>query len=238
MSSNINGFLYEEKIINNLLQLGLSGVITEAAGASASAPDADMKVDGKIFNIEIKMNKNAQMGGTSIRWSDSKIKLVKQVDGEIEDLLIDAINNKKNDIINLLSFISEKQKEDFNTFPITCEKEIWELAAKKNLLVNAKIKYDSNFIKEHYAKKNIYYMQIGEAGLFYLKENPANLPIPELNGEIDIEIRTGRSGSKKLKDGRKVVGGGIRVQGRLKTKNKSPYTLENIESIKRLIFSK
>jgi hypothetical protein len=101
--------------------------------------------------------------------------------------------------------------------------------------VNVKIKNTVDFISKHYAKKGIFYIQIGGAGLFYLAGNPANLPIPQLQGNIDIEIRSARSGAKMLASGVEVVGGGIRVQARLKTKGQSPFTADDPGSLKRML---
>ena len=94
---------------------------------------------------------------------------------------------------------------------------------------------DAEFICEHYRKKGINYIQIGGAGLFHMGENPANLPIPKLEGAINLEVRAGRSGSRKGKDGIERVSGGLRVQGRLQFDGKSNYTLESVESIKEMM---
>ena len=73
--------------------------------------------------------------------------------------------------------------------------------------------------------------------MFYLSENPANLPIPKLEGQIDIEIRAGRSGSKKNASGVAVVSGLLRAQGRLRFQGQSPYTLDDPESVRAMIMS-
>ena len=78
-------------------------------------------------------------------------------------------------------------------------------------------------------EKKCYYIQIGGAGLFYLKSNPLNLPIPQLTIPMAIELRLGRAGSKPDKQlGVDVASGNIRAQGRLdsKSKIKSPYSLD------------
>ena len=61
---------------------------------------------------------------------------------------------------------------------------------------------------------------------------------PRLDGQIDIELRAARSGSKKNTEGVSMVGGGLRAQARLKFKGMSPYTLDNPESIKLLMGNK
>ena len=104
--------------------------------------------------------------------------------------------------------------------------------------INAKIRKDAEFIINHYKKKNIHYIQIGGAGLFYLDRNPANLPVPKLQGEIDIELRAGRSGAKVNSAGVPMVGGLLRAQGRLRFEGSSNFTLDNPDSVRRLLISK
>ena len=77
-------------------------------------------------------------------------------------------------------------------------------------------------------------MQIGGAGLFYLDENPANLPVPKLEGEIDIELRAGRSGSTLNAAGVRRVSGLLRAQARLKFKGESPISLDSPSGIAKL----
>ena len=93
--------------------------------------------------------------------------------------------------------------------------------------INAKIKKNTQFIIDHYKDKGIHYIQIGGAGLFYLDQNPANLPIPKLEGEIDIELRAGRSGSSLNAAGQRRVSGLLRAQARLKFKGSSPISLDS-----------
>jgi len=134
---------------------------------------------------------------------------------------------------NLLSAIEAKK------IPATVEVGKWVAAKKNGLLkpLNVKIKRSTQFIINHYKKKGVNYIQIGGAGLFYLADNPANLPVPRLDGEINIELRPGRSGSKMRKDGTKVAGVGLRVQGRLQFDGTSPYTLDDPESIRDMLDS-
>ena len=148
------------------------------------------------------------------------------VDENTTELIIEALKPKQEDIESFLNFLNQ------DGFPVNCSKAQWTEAKECGLLkpLNVKIRKDVSFIADIYKSKNIYYIQIGSAGLFYLSENPAKLAIPKLEGEIDIELRAGRSGSKNG-----MVGGSLRAQGRLKFKGKSPYTLDDPESIKKLI---
>lgn len=238
-SSNQGGFQYESTVISAIRKAGLTGKITSGAGANAAAADADIKIGGQIFNIEVKLNNNAQMGGSSVRFGREGVTLVKEMERDTEELLKAAIANEATALNRFISFIANRTPKAINRktsgFPMSCTKEAWDAAASKKLLVNVKIKHSADFIAKHYAKKGIFYIQIGGSGLFYLAGNPANLPIPKLSGDINIEIRSARSGAKTLASGIEVVGGGIRVQARLKASGKSPYTADDPASLLQMI---
>jgi hypothetical protein len=235
MSNNKNGFEYENIVIDCLKQVEINGLISEAAGSSSWGSDADFTINNKTYNLEIKLNSGAQMGGTSIKLENGIFTICNKIDDELKKLINETMGYHLSPLKNLVDFINKEENKKLTGFPLTCKKSSWENARNEKLLINDKILFNVDFICEHYAKKNTFYIQIGQAGLFYMKNNPANLPIPKLDGEVYIEIRTGRSGSKKTSTGEEVVAAGIRVQGRLKTNCQSDYTLDNVESIKKLI---
>jgi len=237
MNAINSGFEYEKKILDTLKTTNIIGHISNSAGSSSAVCDADFKINGDIYNLEIKLDSNAQMGGSSVKYnlSDDSFSFIDSIEPDIQTLLLPALESKKPAILRLINFIIEKEATYNKKIPIVCTKDTWSLAQKENLLVNAKIPFDTNFIAAHYQKKNVFYVQIGGAGLFYLSANPANLPIPKLEGKINIELRTGRSGAKLRTSGTNMVSGGLRVQGRLKTKNKSPHTLDTIDGVQKLL---
>jgi hypothetical protein len=233
MGCNTGGFEFEQQVIDTLIAAGVCGTITEGAGASAADADADMMVNGVRHLIEVKQDAKAQMGGTSLKFNGSFEVVGKGVSEETVGAICTEMNKKRGEIKNLLDFIGA------DSFPASCEKKVWDEAKEKGLLVpvNTIVKRDAQFICDHYRKKGIHYIQIGGAGLFHMGENPANLPVPKLEGAINLEVRAGRSGSRKGKDGVERVSGGLRVQGRLQFDGKSDFTLENVESIKKMIKS-
>ena len=235
MSNNELGFAYENEVIEALKTAGIAGNIQEGAGASATGADADFFVGGKKYLLEVKKDADAQMGGTSVRYKEGSFEMVnEEVDQSTTDLILSALGQKVDAIESLLAAIGAEK------FPTTCDKYTWTVAKNKGLLkpINAKIKENTKFIIDHYKKKGIHYMQIGGSGLFYLDKNPANLPVPKLQGEIDIELRAGRSGSKINSSGVSVVGGLLRAQGRLRFNGSSSFTLDNPESIRNLLINK
>ena len=234
MSNNTGGFEYEEKVLNCLKQSKISGNIVSSAGSDSKNPDADFVVGGQNYLLEIKKDDSAQMGGTSVQYSDGEFTLVsKHVDALTKSALLAELDAKKSSIDKMLKDLNCTQ------FPLTCNKDSWTDAKNKGLLkpINGVVKRDLQFLVDHYKSKGVHYIQIGDSGLFYLDENPANLPIPKLEGEMNIEIRAGRSGSYRVSTGAKMVSGGLRVQGRLKVKQTSPFTLDNLSSVKKMIKS-
>lgn len=232
MSFNVEGFEYEGKVIESLKAAGYCGAITEGAGSSSTDADADLLLGDDNYLIEVKKDAQAQMGGTSVRFVGGTFEVASDaVEQVTAEMMIAALEPKREAISQLLHFVGSEQ------FPTTCEKDAWEAAKVAGLLreVNTKISKDTTFIANHYKKKGIYYIQIGGSGLFYLSENPANLPVPKLEGQIDIELRAGRSGSKKNASGIAVVSGLLRAQGRLKFKGESPYTLDDPDSVRAMV---
>lgn len=224
MSNNELGFAYEKEVIEALKTAGIAGNITEGAGASASDADADFIVGGKRYLLEVKKDADAQMGGTSVRYKDGEFEIVSDsVNDNTANLIVSALAPKTPHIERLLAAIGGEK------FPTTCDKYTWTQAQQKGLLkpINAKVKRNTQFIIDHYKDKGIHYMQIGGAGLFYLDQNPANLPVPKLDGEIEIELRAGRSGSSLNADGTRRVSGLLRAQARLKFKGSSPISLDS-----------
>jgi hypothetical protein len=239
MAASVRGFQYESEVVAVLAAAGAAGNITSGAGASACACDADININGEIYDIEVKLNSLAQMGGTSFTYSPSEQGLDKfnivsaSVDEDSLQMFKEVLLRKVADFDKFLAHVGAEK------FPLTILKDRWVDAKQHGLLrpLNVKVKRDTSFIVQHYKKKNVDYMQIGGAGLFYLGDNPANLPVPKLEGEINLEIRAGRSGSRTRADGTVVVGGGIRIQGRLQFKGNSDYTLDDPESVKELLKS-
>jgi len=239
MSSNQQGFEYEQVVLEAIREAGIPGNMTEAAGASNAVGDADFRIAKKVHQVEIKLNKNAQMGGTSVSYLYNclEMELLNDVEPEVTEMIFQAVEAQEEKLDALLRFFAQEWDPTIHSFPVTVPKTIWTQAQNDGLLVNSQIQTDVNkFLAKFYRNKGVNYIQIGKCGLFHLGRNPAKLPVPKLNGTINLEIRTARSGSRMNKGlGCKVATGAIRVQARLKTKNVSPYTLDDVNSIKTML---
>ncbi len=250
----ISGLEYEKKVYNVIKSviekekiINLELISDEPSGfSSVGSGDIQCLYKGKPLNIEIKKSLNDQMGGTSVKYNlnTKKFEIVdKNISEDLKELILYAVEQKRKDIDNYLNAAKKEKPIEFhkkiNGIPFTIAKKTREKLKNDGLLakINTIIKSDISFIKDHYNKKNVFYINIGGAGLFYMGSNPLNLDIEELTGEIDIEIRIGFSGTKKTfptnppTDARSA---NLRVQGRLKTKNKSKYNLDNEADIIKL----
>lgn len=234
---------YESSVIKSLKAAGIAGHIRRAACSDAHRPDADMKIDGEVFYVEVKSSYLAQMGGGSIGYSVADKQFYPTGrDRELSETLSGLLNDINDSSLHkgldsLLSFLGKKSKKEFDHVPVNgFDTDAWTLAVKRNMLIpiNRTLEGNISTIAKHYAHKNTHYIQIGGSGFFRLSEaNPANLPIPVLDAKVKLELRLAKSGDI----GRSGSGSaaGLRVQARLSARNSSPYSLDDPESIERML---
>lgn len=248
MVSGQRGLDYELKIYNAIKQSGVDyftpGDKPAAGFSNQGAGDIEGKLHGKAFNIEVKLSADDQMGGGSFRYDykTKKFSSVKPIDPSDLEMLQAAAIEK---IPAIDAYIEAARKlepvqyhKNIDGLPITVSKAGRDLLKAKGLLaaINTKVVTDTAFIEKHYNKKGVYYIQIGGAGLFYLGRDIHNLGVPRLQGQIQIEIRLAYAGGGgRFPDGTITRTAGLRFQGRLKAKNKSPYTIDTVEGIQNLL---
>ena len=235
------GIQYERKVKKSMRNAtkGRPTQVTRAKGGGAfSAHDQDMvlRIDGKEHAIEIKENARSQMGGISITYDyKSKDIIMPNLDMEDEsrELIIATIQEKVKDLDKVIEWFKENDEVfQFNKtpgFPLRVSQEAWKEAVDDGVIreLNETIKNNAKFINSYYKKKNVNYMQIGGSGLFYLSSNPLKLDIPQLQGQINLEFRAGKSGKKYNKTNdyeySTVI---LRLQGRLSFKGKSSINID------------
>lgn len=245
MVEGSGGATYEERVLGAIASCGASGKIVTVTGSDATLPDADITINGKIYNVEVKMNGNAQMGGGSVGWSNEQGFFATGKDHVKEEVqpIADMMNSEEGEqvvkaikrFIKFLNANNEGIGKKITGFPMSgFLVSAWDEAVAQGLLVplNVKIEDDIEFVFRHYAKKNVHYIQIGGKGLFYMSSNPANLPVPQLSGRNILEFRASRSGSGGKPTGADAA---FRVQARLKIDKTSPYTLDDPNSIAELL---
>lgn len=243
------GLDYELKVHSAMKSANVPGLNAgDKPGAGFSnqgAGDIEASYNGKPFNIEIKASARDQMGGGSFRYQmqGQQFTPVKEMDPEDLDLLMAAAKEKAGDLDNYIKAARKldpvQYHKNIDGVPIKISKEGREELKKRGLLakINKNVKTSANFIIRHYNKKGVYYINIGGAGLFYMGKNPLKLPVPELKAEIQIEMRLGFGGGKlsfPTEPPTPARSAGLRLQGRLLTKGKSPYSLDKEEDVRKL----
>ena len=223
-----------------------SGDKPGAGFSNVGAGDIEASYNGKPFNIEIKASPNDQMGGGSFRYDMATgiFTPAREIDPEDLDLLMAAAKEKVSDINNYIKAARQIEPKDYHKniagIPLKISVEGRAKLKSDGLLakINKNTKTSTNFIIRHYNKKGVYYIQVGGAGLFYMGKNPLKLDVPELKGEIQVEMRLGFGGGKlqfpTMPDPTPARSAGLRLQGRLKTKGKSKYSLDNVEDVQKL----
>lgn len=249
--STINaGIVYEKNILNIIRPLqtldGLMILNEFSGGFSAHGSDLELLLKGDRFNVEVKKDLKAQMGGGIIDYDFMTNELIPKgsllfMDEIVLEKILELAETKIFALNEYISYI-ENLDENFDKYnpisgiPIKANILHRAQAKEAGLLknINGTFSMDTSFIENHYNSKNIYYIQIGGAGLFYMGKNPNNLPIPRLEGIINIEFRLGYSGTKYGLDN-KYRAANLRAQARMVTTVSSPYTLDDKKSIEKLL---
>jgi len=214
------GFIYETKIHNALKKENLVPSGFTPAGSDANAPDAMFLYGGKDNKLEIKLDLKADYGQGSLAYDFKKNKWglggAKTASAqEMRDLL---------NAVGIIKFV-EKQwgKQGSPNKGLIPSKSFTEAMVKSDYarFKDAFLPVDTKALWDYYATKKTYYIQVGGYGLYYMKENPAKLPVPQFNPKLRIRIRVKRGGSKPIDNYRFTTA----LQVVTKPK-KSPYDLD------------
>ncbi len=258
------GLVYELKVHTAMKTAKVptldSGEKPGAGFSNVGSGDIEAFYNGNPFNIEIKASIKDQMGGGSLRY-DRNIKefipsekLAASTEPEDLSIIIDAAKIKLPEIDKYLDFLKTQEPKKVHAeyakagVPFICSTDARQAAVKGGYqrAVQSYIKLGSRYITNLYNGKNVYYIQIGKAGLFYMGKNPLNLPVPAFQGEINVEFRIGyagdtkggtsrsfskKAGSEEIIQARRAE---LRCIGRMITKSKSKYSLDNVDDIEKL----
>ena len=219
---------YEQDIIDSLSAAGIVGNIL-VADANSNGPDGQFIIDGKPYDLEVKENTNAQMGGGTVRYypgnpDGERFRLAnpEKMDEQGWVATRAILKEKEDDILAWVTALidparpaSSKWRNEDGTFvpgktalgfQTTYRK--YQDAKKSGLQNKASAgfgklplrKAPPGFIDKMYSFEKIYYIQVGGKGLYYMGANPANLPVPHFDGEITVELRPRPAGREGTTD--------------------------------------
>jgi hypothetical protein len=233
------GLSYENQVRYAVRQAARSiphlSVSSIGGKTQASVPDLTLILPNGRFPVEIKLNGRAQMGNPmNVLYKNGEfdVRHDDTVDAGVEEMVLEALAKKKRDFDRFLDFVSSV-KPAYNlqadSIPVTCSKKAWDLAVTRGLVrgLNSRVRTSSDVISRWYQKKGVHYIQIGDQGLFHMGRNPLRLPVPDLRGDVDMEIRLAHHGAKPNKLVGSRVTGDLRCIARLIAREKSEFSIDN-----------
>lgn len=252
-SLNLGGLDYEMKVYESMKSARIPGLnVGDKPGAGFSnvgSGDIEASYKNKPFNIEIKASINDQMGGGSVAFdyetnnlTPSK-KLKAGSEPEDLDMILKTVESKIPEMDAYLEALFDIEPTEFHRLnkgiPFIASKEAREELKQSghHKAINSIVKLSEKYVTNLYNAKNVYYIQVGGAGLFYMGKDPLNLGVPAFSGEVNVEIRLGFSGGKlnfPTEPPTPARRAELRCIGRMKTKSKSPYTLDDPDSVIKL----
>ena len=214
------GFLYETKIHKALKAQNLVPSGFTPAGSDANAPDAMFMYGGKDNKLEIKLDLKADYGQGTLSY-DPKTK--KWGLGGAKTAAAQEMRELLN-AVGILRFVNSKwgSKGAPNKGAIP-SKSFTEDMVKSDYarFKDAFLPISTSALWDYYATKKTYYIQVGGYGLYYMKSNTDNLPIPQFNPKLRIRIRVKRGGSRPIDNYRFTTALQVTTKP-----SKSPYDLD------------
>ena len=191
----------------------------------AKRPDLQIKLDipnkePVIFNVEAKLDSKALFGTVGFNFDlknkSFKIKRASEEVGPIGNKLnlpemenyelFEAIAKKQLPLLQpIVDLINEIEGSNITTIPFgkSIKESTWEEVKKSKILQNLLTDpITSTSVAENYNAKGMYYIQIGDKGLYYLGEDILGLGVPKFDVAMSARVRlkkgTGKPGTVKL----------------------------------------
>ena len=184
------GFAYERRIYKTLADAGLAPNHFKPAG-SGHGPDGMFVFRGGEWNLEIKLDLKADYGQVEIRNKHGKWEF-------------GGKNEEAKEIytgLNILDFVEKSwgkhgqpKKETVPTRLFTAEDALWD----RQHFTDAFIPIPLRAFEQHYISKGVNYIQIGGYGMYYIKDDIAQIGCPKFDPVLRLRIRRKARTSKKL----------------------------------------
>lgn len=229
MAADNKGFQYEVNINTALKKAGAQRSNFQPAGADSNAPDAEIRVAGKDYKVEVKLDTKVDFGQGSLdydlkqkKWTlgGAKTASAIQMREFLEAIGVPRLVNKA------WGPKGPPRKFTVPTAFYTKADVDFDYANFKDQFVDI----PNTAVADYYNTKHTYYIQIGKNGFYYMGNDPANIGCPEFNLKLRLRIRLKRGGSNPIYNYRFTTAI-IAVQGTLK---KSKYDLDDSDFLKAL----
>ena len=235
---------FEQLIINNAIELeskfpGLKVILKKPSEKGRYRNfDFAFELNGFEFLGESKLD-NAQYSSVNgtYDFNTGNFKFTyDKYSPELQSVMDNIVKKSKPKLTSWAKDI-KKQGVDLTTSSKKIPKTAWMQAQKAGLqkATTTKETVSADVISELYNKKQppVYYINIQGQGLFYMGENPLNLPVPKLEGTVDMVFRFKRSGTDangNITPTLAFVPANIKVTG-----EKSNFNLDSPKSFEKLM---
>ena len=199
MAENNKGILYEKKINNLLKRNGAQRKDFRPAGSDSNAPDAEIRVRGSDYKVEVKLDTKVDFGQGSLDYDMDKKKWVlggantdsaEQMRQFMRMIGVEKLVNQK------WGKFGAPRKYTVETKKFTKKDVDHDYKNFKDFFVDI----PSNAVTNYYASKSTYYIQIGGGyGFYFMGSNPAKMPdLTEFTLKLRLRVRLKRGGSLPL----------------------------------------
>jgi hypothetical protein len=199
IKAGVRGTAYENIILKELKKLKLNGVKvinTKAQGFdSTGSGDINIQLGKDILNIEVKLNKLAQMGSFSMEFDpkNGSFSPSQKIDG------LEELSKKLKSKLSSFEAYSKAAEDlgvETSKWPYKITKEQHAILKTKGFQKNltASVDIDQKVIEQLYNNKDVHYINIGKNGLFSLGQDILNLGVPQLSSKVKLTARLVRGG--------------------------------------------
>lgn len=166
------GQVYEKKIQDILESRGL-------LPGDLCGNDAGFKHHGMDFFVEVKNRTASDFGQKKLTWTKQK-----GWEWSEKDIITDLYD--KLGVIRYIdkNFVPRRYTVSANSISMLDKRHDQQQFEKRGIILD-----NPRYLYEFYARKNCYYIQIEDRGLYHLKNDIANLIVPRFMPELTLRLR-------------------------------------------------
>ena len=190
--SENKGFAYEKELHKRLDSFTLAPHHFNPAGAG-HGPDGMFMFRGREYGYEIKLSeRSVDYGQVELRYRNGA-------------WMFGGKNEEAKELytgLGVLDFVYKHwgdkgapRRETVSSKDMTFDDRKYDYAQYKDGFM----KVPTSFLHDHYARKGVFYIQIGKKGFYHLKNDIANIGTPQYNPSLKLRLRIKGRASKRTK---------------------------------------
>ena len=200
------GIAYEKVVYKNAE--GITSPIFKVTGTQTEkgkAPDIQFEIAGQKFDIETKLSnpQYSSVNGTYnfedlvFNYSSTSLAAMGSEFKIEADKLLEKAKPALKNYYDKAKELGVNLKTSGTSMPRVVFDQLGRKGFNLQTEITQRVQLDEKIIEELYNSKGVYYIQIKGKGLYYMGENPLNLPIPKLEGDVTLTLRIARSQEDK-----------------------------------------